>query len=62
VPLGEIRTDEDGHLLVLGGFGKSDSPKHSRIKHWANNDGGPNRAGCTGVGDLRSTKIRAPHR
>lgn len=39
VPLGEIRTDEHGHLLVLGGFGKSDSPKHSRIKHWANNDG-----------------------
>jgi hypothetical protein len=26
VPLGEIRTDDDGHLLVLGGFGKSASP------------------------------------
>lgn len=26
VPLGEIRTDTDGHLLVLGGFGKSASP------------------------------------
>ncbi len=26
VPLGEIRTDDDGRLLVLGGFGKSASP------------------------------------
>lgn len=26
VPLGEIRTDDDGHLLVLGGFGHSASP------------------------------------
>ena len=27
VPLGEIRTDEDGRLLVLGGLGKSASPE-----------------------------------
>ena len=26
VPLGEIRTDDDGRLLVLGGFGQSASP------------------------------------
>ena len=26
VPLGEIRTDDDGHLVVLGGFGTSASP------------------------------------
>jgi L-Lysine epsilon oxidase N-terminal len=26
VPLGEVRTDDDGHLLVLGGFGTSASP------------------------------------
>jgi hypothetical protein len=26
VPLGEIRTDESNHLIVLGGFGVSDSP------------------------------------
>jgi len=26
VPLGEIRSDDDNHLLVLGGFGKSGSP------------------------------------
>ncbi len=26
IPLGEIRTDNDNHLLVLGGFGKSASP------------------------------------
>ena len=24
VPLGELRTDEKGRLIVLGGFGKSD--------------------------------------
>ncbi len=39
VPLGEIRTDRHGRLLVLGGFGTSNSPKHARIVHWANNDG-----------------------
>ncbi len=39
VPLGEMHTDAQGHLLVLGGFGKSDSPTNSPITHWANNDG-----------------------
>lgn len=39
VPLGEMRTDRQGRLLVLGGFGKSDSPSNAQIKHWANNDG-----------------------
>ncbi|MBP0018990.1 MAG: LodA/GoxA family CTQ-dependent oxidase [Cyanobacteria bacterium SBLK] len=31
VPLGELRTDNDGHLLVLGGLGKSGSPTDSPI-------------------------------
>ncbi len=31
VPLGELRTDADGHLLVLGGFGKSGSPEGTPI-------------------------------
>jgi hypothetical protein len=39
VPLGEIRTDERGRLLVLGGFGHSASPTNAPIKTWANNDG-----------------------
>ncbi|MEV6205876.1 LodA/GoxA family CTQ-dependent oxidase [Kitasatospora sp. NPDC051914] len=39
VPLGELRTDEDGRLLVLGGFGKSGTVRPSRpISHFANND------------------------
>jgi hypothetical protein len=43
VPLGEIRTDEHGCLLVLGGFGKSGSrksgsPHGTPIKEYANND------------------------
>ncbi|HET9256568.1 MAG TPA: LodA/GoxA family CTQ-dependent oxidase [Pseudonocardiaceae bacterium] len=42
VPLGEIRTDDDGRLLVLGGFGKSGfvSPDGSPvpINNFANND------------------------
>ena len=41
VPLGEIRTDPAGRLIVLGGFGASeylgDGPRH--IDHFANNDG-----------------------
>ena len=37
VPLGEIRTDDDNHLLVLGGFGKSASPAGNGIgDFWAN--------------------------
>lgn len=41
VPLGEIRTDRMGRLLVLGGFGRSMSPKQLPIdeKEYANNDG-----------------------
>ncbi|MFI9587755.1 LodA/GoxA family CTQ-dependent oxidase [Streptomyces sp. NPDC052236] len=39
VPLGELRTDEAGRLLVLGGFGKSDSVKPANpVRHYANND------------------------
>jgi len=40
VPLGEIRTEKDGRLLVIGGFGKSGtSDKALPIKDYANNDG-----------------------
>ena len=40
VYLGELRTDGDGRLLVLGGRGKSASIPGSRpIAHYANNDG-----------------------
>jgi hypothetical protein len=39
VPLGEIRTDENGNLLVLGGCGKSGTVGPSiRITNYANND------------------------
>lgn len=39
VPLGEMRTDDVGRLLVLGGFGKSGSVDPSAgIQHFANND------------------------
>jgi len=39
VSLGEIRTDEFGRLLVLGGFGRSGSPHNAPIEEFANNDG-----------------------
>jgi hypothetical protein len=39
VPLGEIRTDKEGRLLVLGGFGHSASPTKAAIKTFENNDG-----------------------
>lgn len=40
VPLGEIRTEKDGRLLVIGGFGKSGAAeKAPPIKDYANNDG-----------------------
>jgi hypothetical protein len=40
VPLGEIRTEKNGRLIVLGGFGKSGaSDKASPITNYANNDG-----------------------
>ncbi|HEX5875228.1 MAG TPA: LodA/GoxA family CTQ-dependent oxidase [Pyrinomonadaceae bacterium] len=39
VPLGEIRSDTDNHLLVLGGHGKSASPLGTGIGHfWINDD------------------------
>lgn len=44
VPLGEMRTDSDGHLLVLGGFGTSGksgkfpSPDNDKELDFANND------------------------
>lgn len=39
VPLGELRLDDSGHLLVLGGFGASGSSNpEQRIKTYANND------------------------
>jgi hypothetical protein len=39
VPLGELRTDDEGRLLVLGGFGQSGSSNPSqRISSYANND------------------------
>lgn len=39
VDLGELRTDEAGRLLVLGGFGLSDSVDGHPVTHFANNDG-----------------------
>ena len=39
VPLGEIRSDDANHLLVLGGFGKSASPPGSGLSDfWLNDD------------------------
>ncbi|MEV6429284.1 LodA/GoxA family CTQ-dependent oxidase [Nocardia sp. NPDC051463] len=38
VPLGELRTDEDGRLVVLGGFGTSRSVANAKIEQFANND------------------------
>ncbi len=39
VPLGNLRTDAEGRLLVLGGFGRSGASKPSaKIIHYANND------------------------
>jgi len=41
VPLGDINTDAQGRLLVLGGFGRSGSPEGREIdeNEFANNDG-----------------------
>ena len=39
VPLGEVRTDEQGHLILLGGFGQSASPTNAELTTFANNDG-----------------------
>src|SRR5580765_3646729 len=38
VPLGEMRTDKQGRLLVLGGFGHSASPSNAPLNAFANND------------------------
>lgn len=39
VYLGEIQTDEEGRLVVLGGHGKAGSPIGSPLTDFANNDG-----------------------
>jgi len=39
VELGEIRCDADGRLVVLGGFGKSETLTGTLLTHYANNDG-----------------------
>ena len=39
VPLGEVRTDDDGRLLVLGGFGTSASPIGEDIDGFLDSDG-----------------------
>ena len=39
IPLGELRTDEKGRLLVLGGYGRSASWEHQPATTFANNDG-----------------------
>ena len=39
VPLGEMRMDSKGHLLVLGGFGNSGPRKNEQLTTYANNNG-----------------------
>ncbi|MGC1496543.1 MAG: LodA/GoxA family CTQ-dependent oxidase [Sulfitobacter sp.] len=39
VPLGEVRTDDAGRLIVLGGFGLSQAPEGGKAITFANNDG-----------------------
>lgn len=39
VPLGQIRTDDAGRLLVLGGRGHSATPTGSKVEDFADNDG-----------------------
>src|SRR5690348_13920957 len=40
VPLGELRTDDEGRLIVLGGFGHSGSvPEDQPLPSFADNDG-----------------------
>lgn len=38
VPLGLMKTDNEGHLLVLGGFGHSSSPHNKPLTEFANNN------------------------
>ena len=39
VYLGELRTDQAGRLVVLGGRGLAESPRNESLGHFANNDG-----------------------
>jgi hypothetical protein len=39
VPLGEMRIEAGGQLLVLGGYGSSGSPSNAPLTTFANNDG-----------------------
>jgi L-Lysine epsilon oxidase N-terminal/L-lysine epsilon oxidase C-terminal domain len=39
IPLGEMRMDQDGRLLILGGFGHSASPQNKPLVEFGNNDG-----------------------
>jgi len=39
VPLGELRTDDEGRLIVLGGAGHSGSPGDQPLPTFADNDG-----------------------
>jgi hypothetical protein len=39
VDLGEIRTDTDGHLVVLGGFGRSTTPTAAPLVDFLDNNG-----------------------
>lgn len=39
VPLGELRTDDEGRLIVLGGAGQSGSPADAPLPTFADNDG-----------------------
>jgi hypothetical protein len=63
VDLGELRTDDAGRLLVLGGHGRSGSPDGLALEAFADNDGwfddtsdGPVRASVT----LRDTGLALP--
>ena len=38
VPLGEMRTDDQGRLLVLGGNGRAGSPTNAPLTFWAQSD------------------------
>src|SRR5215213_3146728 len=38
VPLGELRTDDQGRLVVIGAYGRSASFTHSKATTFANND------------------------
>jgi hypothetical protein len=64
VPIGDLLTDAAGRLIVLGGFGKSQSvPPHARLRSFANNDAwcddvsdGPVRAKVTLIGSAKTVE------